>query len=86
MTLIALFFVVGFILNGIKGLYIYALTFLVIKDGQILRRDPAIDPVPPFDVPLVLNALIVGIIVILASIIFCYIVIKKRIRVKKSKN
>lgn len=47
--------VLGFIVNAVKGLLVYAATFLVFKDGQLLRRDPLVDPLPNFDVPLLLH-------------------------------
>jgi hypothetical protein len=70
--LVLLAFIVGFILNGIKGVFVLVLTFLVIKDGQFLRRDPQIDPVPPFDVPLMLNMIIVVAILLIAGILVLY--------------
>jgi hypothetical protein len=80
LVFIAIFFVLGFILNGIKGFYVYTVTFLIIKDGQILRRDPSIDPVPPFDVPLVLNGIILFAVILIASILIGYIFLKKKVR------
>ncbi len=65
-------FVLGFMLNAIKGLLIYTVTFLVFKDGQILIRDPLIDPVATFDVPLLLDGIVLALIIFLATVLLVY--------------
>lgn len=86
LVFIGIFFVIGFVLNGIKGLLVYTITFLVIKDGQILRRDPAIDPVPMFDVPIALNIIILVVVILLASLSLLYIAIKNKVTQNRTKN
>lgn len=72
LAVIGICFVLGFMINGIKGLLVYTVTFLAFKDGQLVRRDPLIDPVPQFNVPLVLDGFVLAIIVILATILLVY--------------
>ncbi|MBN2152115.1 MAG: hypothetical protein JW839_11750, partial [Candidatus Lokiarchaeota archaeon] len=68
----AICFVLGFMINAIKGLLVYVVTFLTIKDGAIVRRDPAIDPVATFDVPLLLDGLVLGVVIGLATVLIVY--------------
>jgi hypothetical protein len=86
LILIGLFYVFGFIFNGIKGLFVYTLTFLVIKDGQILTRDPLIDPVPQFDVPLLLNYIIFGAAILLGIMLGIYWMIRQKFCNNKQKK
>jgi hypothetical protein len=65
-------FVLGFMLNAIKGLLVYTVTFLVIKDGQILIRDPLLDPVAMFDVPLLLDGIVLALIIFLGTVLLAY--------------
>ncbi len=89
LAVIGICFVLGFMVNAIKGLLIYTVTFLVFKDGQFMRRDPLIDPVPPFNVPLVLDGFVLAIVVILATILLIYYRIvrsRKKRALFKNKN
>jgi hypothetical protein len=65
-------FVLGFMLNAIKGLLVYTVTFLTFKNGQILIRDPLVDPVAMFDVPLLLDGIVLAIVVFLATVLLVY--------------
>jgi len=72
LTVAAICFVLGFMINAIKGLLVYVVTFLTIKDGAIVRRNPAIDPVATFDVPLLLDGLVLGVVIVLVTILIVY--------------
>ncbi|MEX2680454.1 MAG: hypothetical protein Q6373_002555 [Candidatus Sigynarchaeota archaeon] len=86
LTVIVICFVLGFMINAIKGLLVYVVTFLTIKDGAIIRRDPAIDPVATFDVPLLLDGLVLGVVIFLTTILIAYRLIvravMKRLRLR----
>jgi hypothetical protein len=71
-SLIGICFVLGFILNAIKGLFLYVLTFFVIKDGALLRRDPKIDPVTNINVPALLNGSVLLVIFLFICLVFLY--------------
>jgi MFS family permease len=83
--LVAILFVLGFILNGIKGLFVVTLTFLIFKDGQILRRDPMVDPVPAFDVPMILDGIIIAVVILVSILALLYILLRNRIKCKTQK-
>jgi hypothetical protein len=65
-------FVFGFTINAIKGLLVYTVTFLIFKDGQIVIRNPSIDPVTTFDVPLLLDGMVLAIVILLTTILLVY--------------
>ncbi|MHA1821256.1 MAG: hypothetical protein ACTSVC_12335, partial [Promethearchaeota archaeon] len=71
-------FSLGFIINGIKGLFIYLVTFLTIKNGRIVIRNPQTDPVTSINVPLALNSMILlfALVVILVLLLGEAIIIK----------
>lgn len=76
-------FVLGFMLNAIKGLLVYVVTFLTIKDGQIVRRDPAIDPVATFDVPFLLDGMVLAIVVLISAIMLGYYLIARSVKKRR---
>lgn len=82
---ISIFYIIGFFINGIKGLMIYLVTFLVVKDGSFVRRDPKIDPVPNFDVPLVLNSIILVIAFVLIVMLLSYHTFQQKRRANKGR-
>ena len=86
LSFMAIFFVLGFILNGIKGLLIYLVTFLTFKDGAFAIRDPTIDPVATFDVPLVLNSLILVVALLLLCMAFILQYSYRKVRRKPERN
>ncbi len=81
-ALSGILFTLGFILNAMKGLLIYAVTFFVFKDGSLVRRDPTVDPVTNLDVPAFLNTsiLLVAFILVSLAMIYMKIIKKKKLR------
>ncbi len=79
LTVAVVCFVLGFMINAIKGLLVYVVTFLTIKDGMIVRRDPLIDPVATFDVPLLLDGMVLAVVILLSTILLVYYGIKRAI-------
>ncbi len=53
-TLFFTLFIVGIVLNSIKGLAIYALTFLDFQDGELITRTD-FSTMPSFDIPFVVK-------------------------------
>lgn len=78
-SLFMTFFILGIIINSIKGLIIYALTFLEFKDGAFVTRTN-FNEMPQFNIPLVVKVLLILVCVILLTAIFTIREIQKKFK------